>query len=697
MRDDIPEYSSATVQVQRSSFKRLHPDIPSDAILNDKDILHWMGNAPSLIVDYEGYLPNEDKKSYDKRRAMDEVYHGDIDNLVEHLRSIYTDRGELQGWALIFSVANDISSSDDVIAQATFRVMTGVTEEPKPEVKEVEEPKPEVKEVKEVEEEVSEISEPKADEVVPTPISSVKLTDEFIPNEVPLVAKSEPAPEPVAAGNVQSTTSDVSYKDTINSKVKMEESKMADSNNLKDAARAMAANSGAATNPSAPANFGTVQGEGITLKKGDKITVDKDQKLAVAQALQAEAAARQKVSKTVFIQKIVTTQLPAALRLRDPKDRTGVLTEANAAPDKIKEKIETKMEKFIFDVSGKTNLTFQQFEELPEDEKFANVSEGTIKNHDNITYKAVAAAMWATLKEVHQNNGKLFKGDVPEAENVSYPLKGFLANDKLYSLSDMERFISAESDGKIWTDDSIDATTGKPIDKPSVAELKWATKAIKNNNKQKAGAGALGGEAQYKPYVKIGMSNKKRFTKNPSRVVAAFTHYKEQVGYSNFNALISVAGVEVPASIKVKKLVADEFAEGKFKPVPITKKDRKGNIKETYAEKTVTLKVALKSNVTDMTKPDDNFCESDANGVYSSVATITRWGFQLRNNEKFGGNFEDSAIVEFFAKSVALGAGAFVGMKQDRADALLNPIKDLLAAQNAASEALNDIQSGSLD
>ena len=93
MSNDIPEYSSATVQVQRSSFKRLHPDIPSDAILNDKDILSWMGNAPALIVDYEGYLPNEDKKGYDRRREMREVYQGNIDNLTEYLRSIYTDRG----------------------------------------------------------------------------------------------------------------------------------------------------------------------------------------------------------------------------------------------------------------------------------------------------------------------------------------------------------------------------------------------------------------------------------------------------------------------------------------------------------------------------------------------------------------------------------------------------------------------------
>lgn len=641
--DRIPKYSAATLKVQRQAFKQLF-SVPDD-ILKQNAVIKWMASAPIWIVEYDGILPGEDKLISDRRQEMKEVYDADIEGLVKHLRNIYPDRGELQSWALIFSVANEISSADDIIGQA-----------------------------------VSEVAFPE-DDSLNTDESNNEPTTKVV--EVPVIDERKTTVKNIATGNVQKIDSAESYIETNNVNSSKEEEKMV-KKNIIEAANGMAAQAEiGGTDPRTQIDTGDEKNP-VKVGKTAKFDVeDKDRKF-VADSLQADKDSRDTASRNGRVTKIITTSYPAALRLVDPSVTKGKLHELSMK--NAQTKLEEKINKFTQACSGNSAMTVASFSAKP---TFVNVSTDQVKYKEKsfgFTYVDVAKEMWKIYSAVLNDNNLEYDALVPDEADVSYPVKGVVTTDKEYSEHEFVEYLLNNTLGWMYADGSLD-NAGKPIDKACEFKVKFAKKKDSKGKKtQEEGKMTTQNEEQMLPVLKVVVSNKKTFTTTKGVVEELFPDRLEELADSPFTALIPMTvttkdekgqdvteTIQIPAAIKVKQWAKDK---DHFKKKKITNSAGKTTeIDDTT--KPIMVSIAMKVSLKTY-KPDTRKCKSDYMVGEDVLATKMRW------NIKFG-QVSDTELD--YASQAAISAITYIYKKPD----LLQQL-DLKIDQGSALDNLFNLQ-----
>lgn len=640
--DRIPKYSAATLKVQRQAFKQLF-SVPDD-ILKQNAVIKWMASAPIWIVEYDGILPGEDKLISDRRQEMKEVYDADIEGLVKHLRNIYPDRGELQSWALIFSVANEISSADDIIEQAVSKVA------------------------------FSEDDSLKTDE------SNNESTTKVV--EVPIIDERKTTTKNIATGNVRKIDSAESYIATNNVNSSKEEEKMVNTNII-DAAKGMAAQAEiGGADPRTQVE--TAEQQPVTVGKTDKFDVDDKDRKFVADSLQADKDARDTASRNGRVKKIITTSYPAALRLVDPSVTKGKLHELSMK--NAQKKLEEKINKFTQACSGNSAMTIASFSAKP---TFVNVSTDQVKYKEKsfgFTYVDVAKEMWNIFSAVLNDNNLEYDALVPDEADVSYPVKGVETTDGVFSEHEFVEHLLNDTLGWMYADGSLD-NAGKPIEKACEFKVKFAKKKDSKGKKtQEEGKMTAKNEEQLLPVLKVVVANKKTFTTTKEVVEELFPDRLEELADSPFTALIPITvttkdengkdvteTIQIPAAIKVKQWLKDK---DKFKKKKITNNAGK-TVEIDDTTKPIMVSFAMKVSLKTY-KPDTRKCKSDYMVGEDVLATKMRW------NIKFG-QVSDTELD--YASQAAISAITYIYKKPD----LLKQL-DLKIDQGTALDNLFNLQ-----
>ena len=379
----MANYSNSDMQAMKAAFAKVFN--VDKSVCDSLEVVKWMENAPIAIVEYDGRFKKESSKDRDVRMELIEVYDGMVQDLINYCRRIFKEYRQYSKWEMLFKIAHEISSADELIERAKAQMVFGgdevaITE---PQVKEElpinqstsaegatepsnEEPKSEppvtVAEEKPVDVTLEDGTSAPAEEtpvhiepVVEMPTSEVveevpKVEDREIVTEVQTVsntqevadAKSATEPSEQPTGNVHEATQH-SLSNTTNNSI-MEETKMEN-----DAMKAMmeAAQKAGATDP-AQAQTAPKSNTGSADKAKDKENI-----AAVAQILGEEKNVRNAWTRQNVVTDVVSTQKPAALRTLSGE---GTPT-TEAEQDKALEKINENIAKFVVGVSGKKGIT----------------------------------------------------------------------------------------------------------------------------------------------------------------------------------------------------------------------------------------------------------------------------------------------------------------------------------------------------
>lgn len=635
------KYSKPEQQIMRATFKQLFK--VSDEYLEAPAIEEWMNNAAVGIVEYDGRLKKESTKQRDRRMEIIEVYDGDINTLVNHLRNVYHEYRKTPKWEMIFKIYNEILAAQNSIEQAELQLAFGkngdagevpqTTEElqnnPSASTEEsagtVETAEPEVVQQKE-----QELADSGSSQVV---------------HEEPQTETSNDLP----SGNVQEKEAKPLFNKIATEYIK-EEKSMSEINDMLNAA-----NKANVQNEADPASTQKLPGKAnVSAPKG----ADNEAKARVAELLAGQKEQRKAWTRQNAVTAIISTQKPSALRVLSQMG-TPVPGETDAT--KALETINGKINKFIVAVSGVEGITQDAFEALPDEQKYANVvvKEGS----DNI---GKAAAIYDLYKKIKQNPLGEVGAYIPSADKVNYPTRGYMIGGTAYPEQEFILQIMDNGTGALYGEGSMDAEGNGIGDKPVYFKIGIATR------QEKAVSTGVNTAKKTSKVPVVRPANKKEFIAGGNHIEFLFTQEDtENNGSASFKAAITVGGELVPATVSVYNL-----EQGK-KQQRSVKQD--GTV--TYKTKVASLSVSVP-----VTKIKKEFAAAYRSADEDIIVTANRWGVQM-HVEQAKGNFGN--IAEFSSAPIMdLFANVYAGNIQlsDTVRAGSASVKLLQSAANKQAE-----------
>lgn len=656
-------YSKGERSVMNATFQKLF--VVDADVLSQQAIQDWLCEAPITVVEYDGSLPKENRKMRDQRMEIFDVYDGSIHTLVEYLRRLYPEKKKSSKWELIFSACNEISSAQKAIEQAIAQRAFGqkdVVEEMPQVVEEQLTSQGSSSEVNEEQVQSSQIStEEKSDNA--EVVNPVKVDEGIVEEKtveepiVPIVEEinntSMTKESAIPSGNVTKQEENSLLNKNKNNNENMEDKNMANVTDLLDAAKM----AGGQADPAAEAQVPGVQGEGAVKSNASATkAVDEKTKVAVVSILEGSQEQRNRWTIENAVTAIICPKKPAALRAIG---KEGTVTKETDAT-KAGEEITSKLVAFITAVSGKENITIDEFAALPAEQKYANV----VNKGDNL---AKAEAMYNKLLIIKQNPLAKYDAFIPSADKCSYPIKGFCIGSEVFSTDEFIVQVVEKSNGAVYAEGYVN-NEGKSVgEKPVVFKLKLATK------KEKAKATGISREQKATRVPIIRPMNKAAFLADPSHIQYLFTKEAEnEQGKGTFKAELDINGTKMGASVSVYKI------EGGNR----VKADSYTDENPVYKTKVVSINVSVP-----VAKIENEF-EARFQGKEgeSRVITGNRWGIQISStvqNDDFG-NVTDMASTPLMAVLAGIYEG---GVKFGDTVAASNLVNTIKSAANKQAEA----------
>lgn len=650
-------YSKGDKMAMSAAFKKLWN--VDDRIVATNEIVKWMEDAPTAIVEFDGTLPREKGKQRDRRMELYEVYDGNISTLVNYLRDLFPQHKSLSKWELIFTVVNDcgILKAKKSIEQAELQVMFGKQETSDVASHDNEErvnsqassnEEASVGQQSMVEDTQSE-SVPDNGENNETPSEEVKPHVEV---ETPTTDVSEKTEE-VSASEVMKPSGNVHETDGASLFNKenniLEDTKMASVDDLLKAADAAKGTSNPAEAQKMPteSNLGSV--------KADK----KEAEERVAKMLGDQKEQRNAWTRANVVTAVVSTQKPAALRTLATE---GVVTDETDEA-KITEAVNGKIGKYISAVSGKAGITIEQFEALTDAEKYANVAKPEQLDR--------ARAIYELYKQIKQNPTGKYAAFIPGADKVSYPTKGYVIGDNALPVEEFIVQVLDNSTGIVYGVGSVDAQGNDIGDNAVTFGI-----AIAKRQEKAVSTGITSAKKETRVPV-VRPKNKRTFLEDPSHIVYLFTKEDdESTGKANFKAAVNVNGAMESATVSVFALENGQKVQRGT--------DKDGN--PTYKTKVASCNVSVP-----VKKIVKSF-EARFRGDEDITVTAGRWGVNMTVKAQKGnfGNiteFSASPAFDVFADVYAGNVSLSSTLKGSRTIAALKAASDQQAAEEAQASA----------
>lgn len=664
----MANYAKNERQAMSAAFRRVFN--VSTEISEDSKIVEWMENAPIVIVEYDGSFKGEKARDRDRRMEIIEVYDGNISTLCSYLRQVFKEYRSLSKWEMIFKLCSGITDTKKLIDQAETRLVFSETESTVTETQtteelptnqststEVESKESTTIEVTEKAEGITEVKVEKTEEVKTT-VKSVAAE----PNIETIVDNSSSTNSSSTAPSSKMDTTELSVSKSsgngekvdqsslfnTNNKPYMEEKKMSETNVMDAIMNSANAISGdAAEVQKAP-----------TSNVSKPETDNKEAQARVAELLGAEKEARNAWTRNNTVTAIISTQKPAALRVIGQE---GVVSDETDETKK-NEAIKAKAVKFICAVSGKNELTIDQFEAMSDADKYANVA-----NPEHIDK---ARAIYELYKKMIQNPDGKFAAYIPGADKVSYPTKGYMIGSTPYPTDEFIVQLIDNGMGIIYGEGSCDAQGNDIGDKPVTFQVGIA----KRQEKAQSTGVAVGSKATKVPVIRP--KNKKEFISGGNHVVYLFTKEDtEAQGKASFKAAITVGGEMMPATVSVfaldngKKVVRSQKEDG------------------TVTYKTKVASCAVSVPVTKIVKEFG----VEYRGDEDITITAGKWGINMTTKTQKGNygqitEFSASPVFDVFA-NVYSGDVNLSSLKGSSAVAMLKAAADQQAAEEAQASA----------
>lgn len=620
----------------------------------------WILESATVIVEYDGYLHGEDATGRNERMEMVDVYDGQVKSLVSYLRHLYPEKSGLPKWALIFSTHNEIIDVRDTIERAKLEHVFGASDG-----------SDETSQTSEVAQVIPDTSNEEAEAVVTTvpdedvtaPIESVHTEPE---HEVEAAEQSVGHREVVETPDTDDTSETPSgnvhaERDSLlfNRQSKMEVKEMAEGN----VQELLAAATGA-VNASAVGQEQAAPASNTAATKTDI----KAAQMAVSKAMGIENEERQAWTRNNTVTAIVSTQKPAAERRTADQGTVG--TESD--PNKLNEAINGKVLGFIASVTGRKGLTIDQFEALPESERYVNVVNATVKVNDiEVSNVDKAKAIYELLKAVKQNPTMAVQAFIPS--KLSYPIKGYAVAGKAMSTDEFMLLLTDKSNGAIYAQGGVNAD-GVEVDGATSFRIMSAKKA------ERAQAGAIKTQAVERRVPVIRVKNKSAFIAGGKNVMYLFPNEDaEAVGTAAFRAAINVNGALVPAGVTVYSL------DDEGNKVVISHNDKDNTDRYKTKQASVSVSVPVKKVLREF---DPQFKGED-----DTVVAAGRWGVNMGAGKTATGDwcnvkdFSKSPVYDVFVAAYAGNLSLPGAMKDSVSMQKLRAAANQAAAEDAAEAA----------
>lgn len=520
-------YSRGEKESMTSSFAKVF-NVPKE-VAAQPAAWEWMSKAAVGIVEYDGTLKGEKATDRDRRMEIVEVYDGSISTLVQYLKTKFPHYKKVLKWELIFKIYADICEVKSVIERATTQNAFGTSGETETQSTD--------EEANQNDQDVSTVAEAES-------VESKDVTPEV---EMPQPAKTEESspvtPEDVQtaqvagdsveqpSGNVQDTDDTSVYKETTNPK-SMEEHTMSEVTDLLNKAQ------GEQANPAEAQSTGAAVKSNAEISKADL----KAAQVAVSEQLSGEKAKRDSWTRSNTVKGIISTAKPNAIRR---KADTGRVTK-ETDPEKAATQVKDKLTGFIHAVSGKKDITIEQFDAAPD---YSNVVPGEVAITENLKVANLdrAKAIYAELKKAAQDPmGYKAKAYIPA--KLSYPIKGYVVGNDVYSTDEFIVHLCDNSNGAIYGEGGVTAD-GTEIEGATSFKIATAKKT------EKAKGNGIAATKTEKKVVVIRIKNKANFIEGGKHVEYLFTKEDDtKEAFASFRAAIDVNGTVVPAGVAVYTL-----------------------------------------------------------------------------------------------------------------------------------------------
>lgn len=393
----------------------------------------------------------------------------------------------------------------------------------------------------------------------------------------------------------------------------------------------------------------------------------KEAQQKVTSLLGGEKNARQEWTRANIVSAIISTMQPAALRKLADEGTVGTQED----PQKKAEAITNKLTGFVQLVSGRKGCTIDQFEQMTDTDKYANVVPGETKINDIVvTNVDKAKAMYELLKQVKQNPDMKVPAFIPA--NPSYPTKGYMIGSQGHSVDEFMLTLMDNSNGAIYGAGSI---TPDGVEKENAVSFALAVAS----KKEKAQADTITTQKTIKKVPVVRAKNKKLFVQDPSHVVYLFTQVDtEKTGKASFRALLEVNGAAVAAGVSVYSL------DDNGKKIVLSH-DNKNN-KDRYKTRQASISVSVPcTSILKQFAPEFK-------GEDEDVIAAQRWNVNMGSGKAQGnyGNiaeFSQTPVFDVFTQVYAGQMPVTGALKNSTALAALKSAADQQAAADAQASA----------
>lgn len=658
----------ATLEV---AFKNMFPELAGELATNEK-VREWLAGSLVGIVEFTGTLPQETRKQRDNRMQCHKVYDGDFKQLAGMLRNTYPNTRNLSPQELILKTWNGISSIKDVLGT------DGQTETPTVQKTEEDSTTNTLDSNRVVDQTDSQtvaasVDEPTADvapvEVAETveEVSTDVVTEQNVQTDSKVIVETGDEGKDVTSnqndpiGTVkpeqnESANEGVKYdKTTSTDQIPVETEKLIlEDNTMENMAEELLAKaSSAASTMAGDATPAAPAASNITVGDAEKA----EAKEKVMDALEGSLEQRIEWTKNNTVDQIIVLKQPNALRAKSTMGTISV-----AKDQTVSQKVEGQIQAFIKACSGKAVITKDEFDALPDEQKYAMViaaDAGRKADDKKATNLSKAKKVYELLQKMAASAAD-DKAQYPafiNTQNVSYAWKGVIIGGQPMNRDALIVTIIDKST-------SIIIGAGSDIsDTKNRVEFKLGQTKVGAANKI-TGVSAGSNRAEKKFVVSI--SNKASFTDDASHISYMMTKEKG-TAKASFGA----------------EIVPDGFgpcaASFSYNTGEVKGKDKDGNT--TYKKKTFSVRVSV--DVTDYEKELDGRFKLDG---MNQTKLDNYWGVKfapskqadLANPTDFAGTALAAALSAYF-----IGTTGFEGKEESTVVASLKQIKKAAEAETA--------------
>lgn len=508
----------------------------SKEVCETKTITDMINDAPITVVEYDGFLPRESSKQRDRRMEVHSVYSGDISQLVGVLRNSYNEEEgkTLAKWELILTRYFEIMDVQKVLTRARTEAAFG-DDQATDEVLHTEElptnQSSSMEDVEEHHEESTPITE--VAPMVPVEEDNTPTAEDSEASRIE-AAREEPIKEEASTSEpIGLVNADPAQSLSINKSNNTEELKMEEFMKAAQAANPETSNPGDVAKTTAAA-------------KPAKTAISDEVKQQVVDALADSRVQRDEYAKAHQVEGVIAPQKPNALRVKSNTGKT-LKPDVYAKPEEAAKSIKEKVQSLAAKLSGRSNITIEQFETLSDEDKFFAVKADTDKD-------AVMKAkqIWELGKKAMATPEAEFEAYIPAADQISYPIKGVRLNGKALTMDELVVEMLNVTNGALYGVDSCDAE-GKAVgEHPTTFKLQVVT------NSKNAASNTISATKQATKSLAVRIANKKQFVNGGARVNYLFTETNGEAQASFKAAIRDTAGNVKPATVICYKCKEDE-------------------------------------------------------------------------------------------------------------------------------------------